>query len=635
MQDSDHPTNQNTSNWSPHPVTQTPRPTRAYTNVASQRKYRETARGAVTLLMPHWRAYDPSNPSGPTSTNNVGGSSTGANNPDDNTNEPTELDTSSNAAFVAKLHQNWSNDPAQGGGVRIEWNVVPPEMNYETYVEQVDYACRERQSGMFDVLWVDATRPGYLADCLVDLWEYNPGFGDGHDPVTVMNNVIDGRLVALPAESSFSLLYFNSHIMDRWGFSMPPASTQDFQDMVERIMESERTLENYKLSGIAAHLKEGEGLTAVAVEWLASLNHSSILSSTGKNVTLTQTAVANALARVVSWTGNNVIDIADLETGDDDGVLERFLDEQSVFMRHWSSNLATVAKRAEFTWGVAPMFTDYNNHYMGVHNGWSLGVYKYSTNVDAAVKAVEWLTSRDYQKTMASKAPEPIVPTYPSLFSDADVCEVYGDTTCKVFKATNLILRPVPQTGRLYRNVSNAFSNAVASYIRGDTMDVVDALTKVQYNIETILGLTHNNNSKIDIKDAPDTNTRPGKAVPNHVGIQVGGLLVVSGITVTGIILYRKAVLEKKKKVLEQEEKALRDLEDDANDEDDEDDSDVESRGKFKLRKAKKVPEPPEQPQMTSVAISPTRKKESFMISDDGKLADVDLGPDVIKTDKY
>lgn len=162
----------------------------------------------------------------------------------------------------------------------------------------------------------------------------------------------------------------------------------------------------------------GEGLTAALVEWLG--NNSAIIDSKG-NVTMDNIKVAKILSTLSRWENKQIINSEKLGKSDDEDAYTDFWQGNSIFLRHWSTSIFRLQNDPpSFKWGVIPIPTTDPKRKVGAFNGISLGVSKYAKNSLAAVKVINWMTSQDFQKTLVTKAPYPIIPTYSSLFDGKD-----------------------------------------------------------------------------------------------------------------------------------------------------------------------------------------------------------------------
>ena len=117
--------------------------------------------------------------------------------------------------------------------------------------------------------------------------------------------------------------------------------------------------------------------------------------------------------------------------------------------------------------------------------GWTLGVNRYSDNVDAAVAFAKHFASYEEQKRRAVE--NAINPTIAALYEDADVI-----AAVPAFAGLNEVFmgatpRPSTATGAQYDQVSSLYSTAVHAVLTGE-LDADTALTLLELDLEALLG---------------------------------------------------------------------------------------------------------------------------------------------------
>jgi trehalose/maltose transport system substrate-binding protein len=153
----------------------------------------------------------------------------------------------------------------------------------------------------------------------------------------------------------------------------------------------------------------------MATQWIAS-NNASIFKN--NSITIASSQAADVLARISSWSNTGIVDAIDFKNADLESSMQRFRDGNSIFLL---GNLAQYnalhREPPRFEWGLAPFPGD-DEKYFGILGGWNLGVYKYSKNPAAAVKAIQWITSSEAQKeSILLSDPIKLLPTRSDLYA--------------------------------------------------------------------------------------------------------------------------------------------------------------------------------------------------------------------------
>jgi trehalose/maltose transport system substrate-binding protein len=153
----------------------------------------------------------------------------------------------------------------------------------------------------------------------------------------------------------------------------------------------------------------------MATQWIAS-NNASIFKNS--SITIASSQAADVLARISSWSNTGIVDAIDFKSANLETSMQRFKEGHSIFLL---GNLAQYnalhRDPPKFEWGLAP-FPGENDRFFGVLGGWNLGVYKFSKNPAAAVKAIKWITSSEAQKeSILLSEPIKLLPTRSELYA--------------------------------------------------------------------------------------------------------------------------------------------------------------------------------------------------------------------------
>ncbi|KAJ3024920.1 UNVERIFIED_CONTAM: hypothetical protein HDU68_007657 [Siphonaria sp. JEL0065] len=457
--------------------------------------------------------------------------------------------------YITKSARSFTSTPLNNNGnLKIEIKPFPQGNDYHTYLDQVRSACDQKITNLFDVVMLEATVLGELADCLVDLSAWDPKMADGFAPAILANSYVDKRLVSLPTEADFGVLYFNADVMAKYTTEGAPTNFDELETKATAVIKALRAGDNYAFSGYTGQFTD-DYFTAQITEWMYGCNNSVIINPTTGQVAIETTAVARVINRVSTWTANNIIDPNDFQLPatplfltpsqmdsllDTDPSLQKFVDGKALFLRHWSSTFQLLLKtQVDFGWGVAPVIGWNNGVNVGTLGGWGVGVYKYSDNPAGAVKVASWLASTSMQRGAIVSGGVKFAPTRSDLYNDATVCGTIGPDLCDIYKTITPAVRPSSLVGHHYRNVSKIISDEMTTFFLTPET-IVEALTNVGIALAKELNQTRSN-STIDI-DPP----APGKKIPSHVQVQLLGLCAVILITCSAVYMVKRRQIDDK-----------------------------------------------------------------------------------------
>src|SRR5690242_9414527 len=118
-----------------------------------------------------------------------------------------------------------------------------------------------------DVLQVDPVWAVRLAPHLLDLRAQLASYRSDELPEVIENATFDGRLVGAPMLVSYGLLYYRKDLLEKYGFSHPPATWDELEQQAERIQRGERAAGDKEFWGYVWQGGDYEGLTCNALEW--------------------------------------------------------------------------------------------------------------------------------------------------------------------------------------------------------------------------------------------------------------------------------------------------------------------------------------------------------------------------------
>lgn len=342
----------------------------------------------------------------------------------------------------------------------------------------------EAQSGDIDVLRVDVIWPGILAENLVDLMPY---FSDeelaAQFPGYIQNNTIGDEMVAIAFRLGAGMLYYRTDLLAEYGYDAPPATWTELEEMAEVIQAGERAKGNTEFWGFVWQGNDYEGLTCNALEWQVSEGGGPVVTPDGE-ITVNNGSAIDAFERAASWVGTisppGVVGYAE------EDARAVWHTGNAAFMRNWPYAYSTTLESEAIAdaFGVTSLPAGASGDYAAAMGGWSIGVNRYSENVEAAVAFAKHFASYQEQKRRAIE--NAINPTIAALYQDEDVIEAvpFFAGLDAVFQGATP--RPSTVTGTDYNRVSSLYSAAVHSVLTGEE-DAATAMTLLELDLQALL----------------------------------------------------------------------------------------------------------------------------------------------------
>jgi trehalose/maltose transport system substrate-binding protein len=311
-----------------------------------------------------------------------------------------------------------------------------------------------------DVYIIDAIWPGMLVEHFLDL---KPRLGTEaarHFPALVANNMVQGRLVAIPYHANVGILFFRTDLLREYGYRGPPSTWQELEGMAAAIQKGERAKGDDEFWGYVWQGAPYEGLTCNALEWQASEGGGRIVEDDG-TISVNNPRTIAAWERGASWVGTlsppEVVGYREAEAQD------AWRAGKAAFMRSWPNFGPDRASRVRGRFDITFVPGGSRGHAMVLGEN-ALAVSRYSQHVDEAVALVRYLSRRDVQlgRTRMTSLP----PTIPDLYDDPEVLSAnpYYTPLKQVFLG-GAVSRPSSVTGRKYAEVSRAYFRAVHSVL--------------------------------------------------------------------------------------------------------------------------------------------------------------------------
>ncbi|WP_117232923.1 ABC transporter substrate-binding protein [Vibrio maerlii] len=368
-------------------------------------------------------------------------------------------------------------------GHKLQFVELPPASDEKLGIYQQSFAAKS--ADVVDVFRIDTVWPGLFARHLLDLtphFESRQGefFKGAWD-----NNVVDGKLVALPSMLDAGLLYYRKDLLEKHN-QTPPQSWQELKATAELIQAKEREDGQKDFWGFVFQGKAYEGLTCDALEWVNSYGGGSVVENDG-TISINNPQAAEALDMAASMVGNispkGVLGYMEEEAR------AVFQNGDALFMRNWpyayvlgQGDQSPVKGKV----GIMPLPSGTEGGSgAATLGGWQWTVNGYTKSPEAAVQLLDIITSPEAQKMQFKHGGDS--PTLMSLYDDPEILEIaphmseYKD----IFAAA--VARPAAPTKRQYAKVSKAFYNASFDVLTGKSTGE-EAVASLEKRLKRVKG---------------------------------------------------------------------------------------------------------------------------------------------------
>ena len=235
-------------------------------------------------------------------------------------------------------------------------------------------------------------------------------------PVYSAANVIDGKLVAMPAFADSMFMYYRRDLLEKHGLPQPK-TWDELGATAKKIMAAEG---NPNLQGLSIQGAPIEG--AVCSFLLPYWSQGKDFNDASGRVTLDRQAAAKGLQQWLNLVDQGVLkkNVAEVKTND---TVNEFKAGQVVFAINWGFAWDRFKDDADSQVkgrvGVMPLPAMAGGKSATCTGGWQWTISAFSRNKNAAAKLVQHLATPAASKFLAVEGS--LLPTYASVYTDADV----------------------------------------------------------------------------------------------------------------------------------------------------------------------------------------------------------------------
>jgi multiple sugar transport system substrate-binding protein len=309
-----------------------------------------------------------------------------------------------------------------------------------------------------DISWAAQFAPnGWLAD-LSDRLTSN--MRSEYLPAAIGANTVDSKVYGVPWYWDAGLLYYRKDLLERSGFTAPPATWEELQEMALKVVRDQKTPNGFLFQGA-----NYEGGTVNGLEYIRGAGGDVL---TGGKVTVDSTEAVRGLSTERSMVTRGVAP-ASVAGYKEDECAGLFLGGKAVFARTWVYLYGLLPDKQQSVLdtsqvGVAELpVAQAGLPRVNVGGGWNCLVNTNSRHQDDAWKLITHLTAAAQQKALATELA--YLPTRPALYDDEQILKAMP-----VIKLAKHAIQhtTVPPVTAYYSDMSLAMAKIFNASLRGD-----------------------------------------------------------------------------------------------------------------------------------------------------------------------
>ena len=266
-----------------------------------------------------------------------------------------------------------------------------------------------------DVIWpAQFAVNGWISD-LTDRFTDSDAFLSG----PIQSATYEGKLWAVPWYTDAGLLYYRKDLLEKSGYSEPPATWNELQEMAAKVTKDQNIDNGFVFQG-----DEYEGGVCNGCEyiWSAGGNVLDPKDPTKVIIDSPESAAGLAIERSMIETGTSPQAVLQYQENETEG---SFLTGRAVFMRIWPSTYA-LAGTTDFPEvkkdqiGITPIpVNEPGDPSFSTLGGWNFLINAQSDLQDEAWEFIQWMTAPEQLVTNAKVGSK--LPVRQSLYSDPEV----------------------------------------------------------------------------------------------------------------------------------------------------------------------------------------------------------------------
>jgi multiple sugar transport system substrate-binding protein len=321
-------------------------------------------------------------------------------------------DTGALTKLIEKFNQQ------NEGNLRVTYREMPSDTG-----QYFDQLRTEFQAGggdidviTGDVIWpAQFAAQGWIAD-LSDRFTDTNAFLTG----PLQSNTYDGKVWGVPWYTDAGLLYYRQDLLEQAGFSEPPATWEELQEMALKTVQDTGTKDGFVFQGA-----EYEGGVCNGLEYIRTHGGEVLDPNDPSKVIIGSPESASGLETWHSMIADGASPQAVLQYKEDEAH-GAFIRGDAVFMRNWPYVYALLSNPQESDIkpgqvGVAPIPVSEGKPSSSTLGGWNFFINGFSDRQEQAWEFIKWMTAPEQMKFNALEGGK--LPPRQSLYEDQEVLE--------------------------------------------------------------------------------------------------------------------------------------------------------------------------------------------------------------------
>jgi multiple sugar transport system substrate-binding protein len=295
----------------------------------------------------------------------------------------------------------------------------------------------------------------------------------------VESNTYEDKVYGVPWFTDAGLLYYRKDLLEKAGFSGPPATWNDLKEQANKIMQDEGTKFGFVFQGA-----EYEGGTVNGLEYINSHGGQVLDPNDASKVVIDSPESVAGLQTEYSMVTDGVSPQA-VSTYAEPECEAPFLGGDAVFCRNWPY-MYSLAGTGDFIKpeliDIAPLPAGEGGESVSGLGGWNFFINAFADTEaqDAAWEFVQYMTAPEQQKFYALGGS--YLPTLTALYDDPEIKENVPTVRLGAGALKNTVPRPVSP---VYSDMSLKMSEEFNASLGGDT-DPQQAISSLQSELQSI-----------------------------------------------------------------------------------------------------------------------------------------------------